>query len=269
MQTEEILQRRFFSQIQTMLIRGGLSRSFRARCRLSHILSSSMSLTCPSLLLNHRWWHLPHQHKHNHLSSSSSGEFHVKVPSMGDSITEGQVVEISKKLGDSVNVDEVVAVLETDKVSVDVTSQESGVVVGIDVNPGDVVKINATILRLGPTALQANPLQPKVISPVPSLPPAAPTAQSFVPQPPKETLKYEPSIQFKYGKRSGAGPKAPHPQKTSSEPPKKLTSAKTTTDSFPPPAVYGGDEIPLQYKPKAISEKEIEAINTGGLNVRW
>jgi hypothetical protein len=40
----------------------------------------------------------------------------VSVPSMGDSISEGTLVEIVKKAGDAVHADEVVLVLETDKV---------------------------------------------------------------------------------------------------------------------------------------------------------
>lgn len=39
------------------------------------------------------------------------------MPSMGDSITEGTIVEWTKQPGDSVELDEVVVVLETDKVS--------------------------------------------------------------------------------------------------------------------------------------------------------
>ena len=41
----------------------------------------------------------------------------VNVPSMGDSISEGTLVEVLKKAGDTVHADEVVLVLETDKVS--------------------------------------------------------------------------------------------------------------------------------------------------------
>lgn len=40
----------------------------------------------------------------------------VNVPSMGDSISEGTLVQIVKAAGESVHADEVVAVLETDKV---------------------------------------------------------------------------------------------------------------------------------------------------------
>ncbi|UIZ21046.1 hypothetical protein KXD40_000714 [Peronospora effusa] len=51
----------------------------------------------------------------------------VPVPSMGDSISEGTVVEWLKAPGDFVETDEVVVVLETDKVSVDVRAPFSGV----------------------------------------------------------------------------------------------------------------------------------------------
>ncbi|KAH7481730.1 hypothetical protein PRIC1_014826 [Phytophthora ramorum] len=55
----------------------------------------------------------------------------VNVPSMGDSISEGTLVEIVKKAGDAVHADEVVLVLETDKVSVDVTSPVAGTIVEV------------------------------------------------------------------------------------------------------------------------------------------
>ncbi|KAE8979875.1 Dihydrolipoyllysine-residue succinyltransferase component of 2-oxoglutarate dehydrogenase complex [Phytophthora rubi] len=51
----------------------------------------------------------------------------VPVPSMGDSISEGTVVEWLKAPGDFVEADEVVVVIETDKVSVDVRAPFSGV----------------------------------------------------------------------------------------------------------------------------------------------
>ncbi|ETW08706.1 hypothetical protein H310_01232 [Aphanomyces invadans] len=52
----------------------------------------------------------------------------VPVPSMGDSISEGTVVEWVKNVGDHVDADDVVVVIETDKVSVDVRSPFAGVV---------------------------------------------------------------------------------------------------------------------------------------------
>ena len=44
----------------------------------------------------------------------------MNVPSMGDSITEGTMVEWLKDVGDYAAEDEVIAIVETDKVSVDI-----------------------------------------------------------------------------------------------------------------------------------------------------
>ena len=52
----------------------------------------------------------------------------VPVPSMGDSITEGTVVEWTAQVGDGVAVDDVVVVIETDKVSVEVRTPVGGAI---------------------------------------------------------------------------------------------------------------------------------------------
>lgn len=65
--------------------------------------------------------------------------FRRAVSSMGESIAEGTVVEWRKAVGDSVAEDEVIAVVETDKVSVDVRSTHVGVVVKLFAAIDDVV----------------------------------------------------------------------------------------------------------------------------------
>ena len=57
----------------------------------------------------------------------------LNVPAMGDSITEGTVASVEKAVGDAVAVDEIVAVIDTDKVSVDVRSDTAGVVQSLSV----------------------------------------------------------------------------------------------------------------------------------------
>lgn len=59
---------------------------------------------------------------------------------MGDSISEGTVVQWCKSVGDEVAEDEVIAVVETDKVSVDVKSTHVGVVVKLFAAVDDVVR---------------------------------------------------------------------------------------------------------------------------------
>ena len=63
----------------------------------------------------------------------------MAVPSMGDSITEGTIAAVEKGVGDSVSVDEIVAIIDTDKVSVEVRADAAGVIEEIFVEEGDVV----------------------------------------------------------------------------------------------------------------------------------
>ncbi|KAG7398280.1 hypothetical protein PHYBOEH_011364 [Phytophthora boehmeriae] len=72
----------------------------------------------------------------------------VNVPSMGDSISEGTLVEVVKKAGDAVHADDVVLVLETDKVSVDVTSPLAGTVVEVLAQLEDNVEVGRPLFTV-------------------------------------------------------------------------------------------------------------------------
>jgi 2-oxoglutarate dehydrogenase E2 component (dihydrolipoamide succinyltransferase) len=50
-----------------------------------------------------------------------------KVPALGESITEGTIASWSKSEGDRVAVDDVIVIVETDKVTVDIKSTHAGV----------------------------------------------------------------------------------------------------------------------------------------------
>jgi 2-oxoglutarate dehydrogenase E2 component (dihydrolipoamide succinyltransferase) len=76
----------------------------------------------------------------------------VKVPALGESITEGTLAQWLKKPGEAVAADEPIATLETDKVSVDVPSPSAGVLAETLVNEGDTVEVGATIARIDENA---------------------------------------------------------------------------------------------------------------------
>jgi len=73
----------------------------------------------------------------------------VKVPALGESITEATLGAWLKKPGDAVAVDEPVASLETDKVSVDVPSPVAGVFGEALVAEGDTVNVGSVIATIG------------------------------------------------------------------------------------------------------------------------
>ncbi|MBO9621403.1 MAG: 2-oxoglutarate dehydrogenase complex dihydrolipoyllysine-residue succinyltransferase [Sphingomonas sp.] len=73
----------------------------------------------------------------------------VKVPVLGESITEATLGEWLKKPGDAVALDEPIASLETDKVSVEVPSPVAGVMGDQLVQVGDTVQVGAVIATVG------------------------------------------------------------------------------------------------------------------------
>ena len=69
----------------------------------------------------------------------------VTVPTLGESVTEASVGEWLKQPGDTVEADEPIVSLETDKVAVDVTSPVAGVIGEHKVAVGDTVEVGAVI----------------------------------------------------------------------------------------------------------------------------
>ena len=63
----------------------------------------------------------------------------IRVPVLGESITEATVGKWFKQAGDSVTADEPLVELETDKVTVEVPAPASGVLSAIMVKTGDTV----------------------------------------------------------------------------------------------------------------------------------
>ena len=69
----------------------------------------------------------------------------ILVPVLGESITEATVAKWLKNKGDSVESDEPIVELETDKVNLEVSSPVDGVLSEINVNDGQVVEVGATL----------------------------------------------------------------------------------------------------------------------------
>lgn len=72
----------------------------------------------------------------------------IVVPQLAESITEGTIAEWLKNVGDLVEQGESVAVLETDKVNIEVTAESSGVLLEILKEEGDTVEVGDVIATL-------------------------------------------------------------------------------------------------------------------------
>ncbi len=100
----------------------------------------------------------------------------VKIPAVGESITSGVLSIWHKKDGEHVTRDELLFTLETDKVSQEVTSPDTGIL-HTSVAEGDEVKIGQTVATIDPASAPAS---------APKAAPEPPKAEAPVVSPPKE-----------------------------------------------------------------------------------
>ncbi len=106
--------------------------------------------------------------------SSSNGTI-VTMPALGESVTEGTVTRWLKNVGDSVNVDEALLEVSTDKVDTEIPSPVSGTVLAIDVPVDSTVPVGARLALIGSASgAAAAPAAP--VTPPPAAPAVAPVA---------------------------------------------------------------------------------------------
>ena len=99
----------------------------------------------------------------------------VRVPTLGESVTEATVATWFKQPGDAVAVDEMLCELETDKVTVEVPSPVAGTLSEIVAAEGETVGVDALLAQIAEGAAAAAPAakKPKTpnLSPFPLYPP--------------------------------------------------------------------------------------------------
>jgi pyruvate dehydrogenase E2 component (dihydrolipoamide acetyltransferase) len=125
----------------------------------------------------------------------------VLMPELGESVTEGTVTRWLKKVGDSVQLDEPLVEVSTDKVDTEIPSPVAGVLVSITADEDATVAVGAELARIGaasdtgaapapkpelkPEAEAAAP-PPPAATPTPS-PEPTPSAEPAPPQPAAQT----------------------------------------------------------------------------------
>ena len=73
----------------------------------------------------------------------------VLMPKLGESITEGTILEWKKSVGDDIEKDETLLEISTDKVDSEIPSPESGKIIQILYNVNDVVPVGEVIAKIG------------------------------------------------------------------------------------------------------------------------
>lgn len=105
----------------------------------------------------------------------------IRVPTLGESVTEATIGKWFKKVGDAVAVDEPLVELETDKVTVEVPAAAAGVLAEITAKEGDTVEVNALLGQIsgdGSAVAAAPAAKKEEAKPAAAAPAAAPVASA-------------------------------------------------------------------------------------------
>jgi 2-oxoglutarate dehydrogenase E2 component (dihydrolipoamide succinyltransferase) len=112
----------------------------------------------------------------------------IKVPTVGESISEVQLLRWNKKTGDYVERDEVIAELESEKATFEVNAEKAGVLTTV-ATEGDQLKIGELLATIDDTA-KASPAKVEITAPKP---PAVATVQNTAPAQKPDAPKPAPS----------------------------------------------------------------------------
>ncbi|OBF56766.1 2-oxoglutarate dehydrogenase, E2 component, dihydrolipoamide succinyltransferase [Mycobacterium sp. 852002-53434_SCH5985345] len=118
-------------------------------------------------------------------SSGGGDATPVLMPELGESVAEGTVTRWLKKVGDSVQVDDALVEVSTDKVDTEIPSPVAGVLISITAEEDTTVPVGGELARIGSGSEAASaPTPPPAPKPEPKPEPA--------PEPPKAEAKPEP-----------------------------------------------------------------------------
>ena len=107
----------------------------------------------------------------------------VVMPKMGESITEGTILEWRKGVGDTIATDEILLEIGTDKVDAEIPTPNSGIIIEILAEPNDVVEVGKVIARIDTDESGATPT-PSKTTPEPEKEPEPPPPVPTKPEPP-------------------------------------------------------------------------------------
>lgn len=158
----------------------------------------------------------------------------VEMPELGESVTEGTITQWLKAVGDTVEVDEPLLEVSTDKVDTEIPSPVAGTIVEILADEDDTVDVGAVIARIGDANAAAAPAEQE----------AAPAEEEAAPAEEEDPVKEE--------------PKKEEPKK---EEPKK--EAATTPAAASATVSASGDNVPyVTPLVRKLAEKHGVDLNT-------
>ncbi|MFB7823287.1 2-oxoglutarate dehydrogenase, E2 component, dihydrolipoamide succinyltransferase [Streptomyces hydrogenans] len=184
----------------------------------------------------------------------------VVLPALGESVTEGTVTRWLKSVGETVEADEPLLEVSTDKVDTEIPAPASGVLLEIVVGEDETAEVGAKLAVIGAAgAAPAAPAAPApaapVAAPAPAPAPAAPAAPAAAPAPAPAAPAAAPA-------QAPAAPAAP------SIAPAVVTPVPATPAAAPAPAEDGAYVTPLVRKLATENGVDLAAVKGSGVGGR-
>jgi pyruvate dehydrogenase E2 component (dihydrolipoamide acetyltransferase) len=184
-------------------------------------------------------------------AKSSGSATSVKMPELGESVTEGTVTRWLKKVGDTVEVDEPLVEVSTDKVDTEIPSPVAGTLVSITAEEDDTVEVGGELAKIGDADAAAE-----------SEPEPEPEPEPEKEPEPKEEAKPEPKQEAK------SEPK-PEPKQKAEPEPKPEPKAEPKQEAKPDSEAPSGDGSPYvtPLVRKLAAENDVDLASVKGTGV--
>ncbi len=112
----------------------------------------------------------------------------IKLPSLGEGVDSGDVLELLVTEGDTIDIDQGLVEMETDKATVIVPSDHAGKVISISVGEGDTVEVGQIIMTVEAAQSGAPPAPVETPQPAAAAPPQPPATPEPVAPAPQATV---------------------------------------------------------------------------------
>jgi 2-oxoglutarate dehydrogenase E2 component (dihydrolipoamide succinyltransferase) len=190
----------------------------------------------------------------------------VTMPALGESVTEGTVTRWLKEVGDSVEVDEPLLEVSTDKVDTEIPSPAAGTLLEIKVPQDETADVGAELAVIGsgsgggaPAAQQQAPVQQQA--------PAPAAQQAPAPQQPAQAEPEEPEAGASYGTPEPEAETASDPQRAEAEAEPAAARVKPAPAQVGTPGSEDGAGYVTPLVRKLASEQGVDLSSVNGTGV--
>ncbi|MEU4529955.1 2-oxoglutarate dehydrogenase, E2 component, dihydrolipoamide succinyltransferase [Micromonospora ureilytica] len=196
-------------------------------------------------------------------AAASSGEgTAVKMPALGESVTEGTVTRWLKQVGETIEVDEPLLEVSTDKVDTEIPSPVAGTVLEIKVAEDETAAVGADLAIIGVAGAAPAPAKPEPKAEAKPAPKAEPKPAPKVEEPTQGASYNEPAAETESSAQPAKTEQAAQPAASTSTPPRPSAPAPGAGEEA------AGYVTPLVRKLASEHGVDLAALNGTGVGGR-